>query len=79
MTAQQLYEVLGEAAEHYHQRAAMSDEELNKLGFDRDKVDALANAYDSLAEQIQNGSVNLDDLAGKMNQLSGREHFLTAS
>ena len=75
VTAQQLYEVLGEAAEHYHQRAAMSDEELNKLGFDRDKVDALANAYDSLAEQIQNGSVNLDDLAGKMNQLSGREHF----
>lgn len=75
VTAQQLYEVLGEAAEYYHQRAAMSDEELDKLGFDRDKVDALANAYDSMAEKIQNGSVNLDDLAGKMNQLSGREHF----
>lgn len=75
VTAQQLYEVLGEAAEHYHQRAAMSDKELDKLGFGRDKVDALANAYDSMAEQIQNGSVNLDDLAGKMNQLSGREHF----
>lgn len=75
VTAQQLYEVLGEAAEYYHQRAAMSDEELDKLGFDRDKVDALANAYDSMAEQIQNGSVNLDDLAGKMKQLSGREHF----
>lgn len=75
VTAQQLYEVLGEAAEHYHQRAAMSDKELDKLGFDRDKVDALANAYDSMAEQIQNGSVNLDDLAGNMNQLSGREHF----
>ena len=75
VTAQQLYEVLGEAADYYHQRAAMSDKELDKLGFDRDKVDALANAYDSMAEQIQNGSVNLDDLAGKMNQLSGREHF----
>ena len=75
VTAQQLYEVLGKAADYYHQRAAMSDEELDKLGFDRDKVDALANAYDSMAEQIQNGSVNLDDLAGKMNQLSGREHF----
>lgn len=75
VAAQQLYEVLGEAADYYHQRAAMSDEELDKLGFDRDKVDALANAYDSMAEQIQNGSVNLDDLAGKMNQLSGREHF----
>lgn len=75
VTAQQLYEVLGEAADYYHQRAAMSDEELDKLGFDRGKVDALANAYDSMAEKIQNGSVNLDDLAGKMNQLSGREHF----
>lgn len=75
VTAQQLYEVLGEAAEHYHQRAAMSDEELNKLGLDRDKVNTLANAYDSMAENIQNGSVNLEDLAGKMNQLSGREHF----
>ena len=75
VTAQQLYEVLGEAADYYHQRAAMSDKELDKLGLDRDKVDALANAYDSMAEQIQNGSVNLDDLAGKMNQLSGREHF----
>lgn len=75
VTAQQLYEVLGEAADYYHQRATMSDEELDKLGFDRGKVDALANAYDSMAEKIQNGSVNLDDLAGKMNQLSGREHF----
>ena len=75
VTAQQLYEVLGEAADYYHQRAAMSDKELDKLGLDRDKVDALANAYDSMAEQIQNGSANLDDLAGKMNQLSGREHF----
>ena len=75
VTAQQLYEVLGEAADYYHQRAAMSDKELDKLGLDRDKVDALANAYDSMAEQIQNGSVNLDDLAGKMNQRSGREHF----
>lgn len=75
VTAQQLYEVLGEAAEHYHQRAAMSDEELNKLGLDRDKVNTLANAYDAMAENIQNGSVNLEDLAGKMNQLSGREHF----
>ena len=75
VTAQQLYEVLGEAAEHYHQRAAMSDEELDKLGLDRDKADALANAYDAMAEKIQNGSVDLEDLAGKMNQLSGREHF----
>ena len=75
VTAQQLYDVIGGAAEHYAKRAALSDKELDKLGLDRDKVNALANAYASMAEKIQNGSVNLDDLAGKMNQLSGREHF----
>ncbi len=75
VTAQQLYDVIGGAAEHYAKRAALSDKELDKLGLDRDKVNALANAYASMAEKIQNGSVNLDDFAGKMNQLSGREHF----
>lgn len=75
VTAQQLYDVIGGAAEHYAQRAALSDEELDKLGLDRDKVETLANAYADMAEKIQNGSVNLEDLAGKMNQLSGREHF----
>lgn len=75
VTAQQLYDVIGGAAEHYAKRAALSDKELDKLGLDRDKVDTLAKAYASMAEKIQNGSVNLDDFAGKMNQLSGREHF----
>lgn len=75
VTAKQLYDVIGGAAEHYAKRAALSDKELNKLGLDRDKVNALANAYAAMVEKIQNGSVNLDDLAGKMNQLSGREHF----
>lgn len=75
VTAQQLYDVIGGAAEHYAKRAALSDKELDKLGLDRGKVDTLAKAYASMAEKIQNGSVNLDDLAGKMNQLSGREHF----
>ena len=75
VTAKQLYDVIGGAAEHYAKRAALSDKELNKLGLDRDKVNALTNAYAAMVEKIQNGSVNLDDLAGKMNQLSGREHF----
>ena len=75
VTAKQLYDVIGGAAEHYAKRAALSDKELNKLGLDRGKVNALANAYAAMVEKIQNGSVNLDDLAGKMNQLSGREHF----
>ncbi len=75
VTAQQLYDVIGDAAEHYAKRAAMSDKELDKLGLDRDKVDKLANAYASMAEKIQNGSVNLEEFSGKMNRLSGREHF----
>ncbi len=75
VTAQQLYDVIGGAAEHYAKRAGMSDKELDKLGLDRDKVEKLAKAYGSMAEKIQNGNVNLEEFSGKMNQLSGREHF----
>ena len=75
VTAEQLYDVIGGAADHYAKRAAMSDKELDKLGLDRDKVDKLASAYAAMAEKIQNGSVNLEEFSGKMNQLSGREHF----
>ena len=75
VTAEQLYDVIGGAAEHYAKRAAMSDKELDKLGLDRDKVDKLAKAYADMDEKIQNGSVNLEEFSDKMNQLSGREHF----
>ena len=75
VTAQQLGDVLQYNADGYAELAALSDEELKKKKLSRETVEKLAAAYGDMAEKIQNGSVNLDDLAGKMNQLSGREHF----
>ena len=75
VTAQQLADVIWDQAEGYARMAQMSDEELNAKDLDRDKINALANAYANMADKIQNGVVDLEKLSGKMNQLSGREHF----
>lgn len=75
VTAQQLYAVLARNAQGYADMAQWSDAELKKNKLSREGVQKLADAYASMAKNIQNGSVNLDDLAGKMNRLSGREHF----
>lgn len=75
VTAQQLADVIGDQADRYARMAQLSDAELDAQDRDRSKVEALANAYGSLVEKIQNGTVNLEEFAGKMNQLSGREHF----
>lgn len=75
VTAQQLADVIWDQAEGYARMAQMSDKELNAKNLDRDKINALANAYANMADKIQNGVVDLEDLSGKMNQLSGREHF----
>lgn len=75
VTAQQLADVIWDQAEGYARMAQMSDEELNAKNLDRDKINALANAYANMADKIQNGVVDLEEFSGKMNQLSGREHF----
>lgn len=75
VTAEQLGDVIRYSANGYADLLKLSDAELKKHKLSREGVQKIANAYASMAEKIQNGSVNLDDLAGKMNQLSGREHF----
>lgn len=75
VTAQQLADVIWDQAEGYARMAQMSDKELNAKNLDRDKINALANAYANMADKIQNGVVDLEEFSGKMNQLSGREHF----
>lgn len=78
VTAQQLADVIWDQAEGYARMAQMSDEELNAKDLDRDKINALATAYANMADKIQNGVVDLEKLSGKMNQLSGREHFFAS-
>lgn len=75
VTARQLADVIWDQADGYARMLEMSDEQLNAHDLDRDKIQALADAYASMAEKIQNGTVDLSDFADKMNQLSGREHF----
>ncbi len=75
VTAQQLGDVVASASGFYGELAAMSDEEFAKTGYNRQAVLGLAQAYSNMVEKIQNGEASLDEFSGKMNRLSGREHF----
>lgn len=75
VTTQQLASVIDFSADGYAKLLELSDAELKKNNLSREGVKKLADAYAAMTEKIQNGSVDLDEFSGKMNQLSGREHF----
>lgn len=58
------------------ERLALSDAELDKRNLDRD---AMQQDYDALCkvnDEIRNGSLNLDQYAKAMSQVSGRQHLM---
>ena len=58
------------------ERLALSDKELDKRNLDRD---AMQKDYDALCkvnDEIRNGSLNLDQYAKAMSQVSGRQHLM---
>lgn len=58
------------------ERLALSDKELDKRNLDRD---AMQQDYDALCkvnDEIRNGSLNLDQYAKAMSQVSGRQHLI---
>lgn len=58
------------------ERLALSDKELDKRNLDRD---AMQQDYDALCkvnDEIRNGSLNLDQYAKTMSQVSGRQHLM---
>lgn len=58
------------------ERLALSDKELDKRNLDRD---AMQQDYDALCkvnDEIRNGSLNLDQYAKAMSQISGRQHLI---
>lgn len=58
------------------ERLALSDAELDKRNLDRD---AMQQDYDALCkvnDEIRNGSLNLDQYAKAMSQVSGRRHLM---
>ena len=61
-----------ESMERY---AGLSDEELKAQGFDPKTFHTIWDEYHNINDELQNGTLLLDDYADKMGQLSGREHF----
>lgn len=55
---------------------SMSDEELNALGYDRNAVEKQIQAFDKLEQKIEEGTIDLDEFAKKMGQISGRGHLI---
>ena len=65
-----------ESMERY---AGLSDEELKAQGFDPKTFHTIWDEYHNINDELQNGTLLLDDYADKMGQLSGREHFYMPS
>ena len=61
-----------ESMERY---AGLSDEELKAQGFDPKTFHTIWDEYHNINDELQNGTLLLDDYADKMGQLSGRERF----
>lgn len=55
---------------------SMSDEELDALGYDRNAVEKQIQAFDKLGQKIEEGTIDLDEFAKKMGQISGREYLI---
>ena len=71
-----LQQSLNQTIASLKERLALSDKELDKRNLDRD---AMQQDYDALCkvnDEIRNGSLNLDQYAKAMSQVSGRQHLM---
>ena len=75
VTADDLYERVQLSLDGYEEIAQWSDAELAARGLSREDLNKTIEAYQKMAEAIQNGEVNLDSYVTKMGKMSGREHF----
>lgn len=55
--------------------SAMSDEELEAMDVSREKVNKILKSFTELEQQIQNGTLSLDEFIEKINRPSGRENL----
>ena len=55
---------------------AMSDAELKARGLEREEIEKQASAFEELNQKVQNGTLDLDEYAQKIGELSGREHLV---
>ena len=75
VTAEELFSLVESGLASYERLNALSDAELAKRNIDRKDVETIIQKYSDLAGAIEDGTINLDEFAEKMGQMSGREHF----
>ncbi len=77
VSAQLLKASLEEAQASAEKLLTLSDKELAAKGYvDRDTIQRDAEAFAQLNAEIQNGTLDLDEYAQKIGELSGREHLM---
>lgn len=76
VSAQLLKASLDEAQTSAEKLLTLSDKEMAAKGYDRETIQRDAEAFAKLNAEIQNGTLNLDEYAQKIGELSGREHLM---
>lgn len=76
VSAQLLKASLDEAQASAEKLLTLSDKEMAAKGYDRGTIQRDAEAFAKLNAEIQNGTLDLDEYAQKIGELSGREHLM---
>lgn len=76
VSAQLLKASLDEAQTSAEKLLTLSDKEMAAKGYDRETIQRDAEAFAKLNAEIQNGTLDLDEYAQKIGELSGREHLV---
>lgn len=76
VSAQLLKASLDEAQASAEKLLTLSDKEMATKGYDRETIQRDAEAFAKLNAEIQNGTLDLDEYAKKIGELSGREHLM---
>lgn len=76
VSAQLLKASLDEAQTSAEKLLTLSDKEMAAKHYDRETIQRDAEAFAKLNAEIQNGTLDLDEYAKKIGELSGREHLM---
>lgn len=76
VSAQLLKASLDEAQASAEKLLTLSDKEMATKHYDRETIQRDAEAFAKLNAEIQNGTLDLDEYAQKIGELSGREHLV---
>lgn len=76
VSAQLLKASLDEAQTSAEKLLTLSDKEMAAKHYDRETIQRDAEAFAKLNAEIQNGTLDLDEYAQKIGELSGREHLV---